>query len=197
LRNTGEANAWRAKVVAVQRSLVPRQRGPGAHYAAQIRLQNVQQVYNQLTALKFPADSAKIIKVRDQKLALINQINQELAEIIKYDSAEEIVGSLELLGRTNAHMGEAFLNAPVPAEVQKDETAKKQYVAAVAEMARPFLNKATESYRGAVSKGRELETYTAPYFTAIEAIGVLDPQHKVDMGQEAIPRNFQDWMGLK
>jgi hypothetical protein len=172
-------------------------KGPGAHYAAQIRLQNVQQVYNQLTALKFSADSSKMIKVRDQKVALINQLNQELAEIIKYDSGEEIVGSLELLGRANAHMAEAFLTAPIPAEVQKDETAKKQYTAAVAELARPFQGKALESYRSAVSRGRELETYTPAYHAAIEAIGQLEPSRRVDLGEEAMPRNYQDWMGLR
>lgn len=197
IRNRKEWSDWRTKVVAVQRNLVPKLRGPGAHYAAQIRLQNIEQVYRQLVALKFPANSARIKKVADEKLGLVNQLNQELAEIVKYDSAEEIVGSLELLGRTNAHMNESLLNAPLPPEVARDETAKTQYTAAVSEMAKPFHAKAIESFRGAVSKGRDLETYTTPYFNAIESLRQLDPNMKLDLGSESFAKTYQDWMGLK
>jgi len=197
LRNRREWTDWRAKVVSVQKNLVPKLRGPGAHYAAQIRLQNIEQVYNHLVSLKFPANSARIKKVADEKLGLVTQLNQELAEIIKYDSAEEIVGSLELLGRTNAHMNESLLNAPLPPEVAKDDAAKQQYTAAVAEMARPFLAKAIESYKGAVSKGKELETYTQPYFNAIDSLRALDSNSKSDLGSEALAKTYQDWMGLK
>lgn len=197
VRNRKEWSDWRSKVVAVQKNLVPKLRGPGAHYAAQIRLQNIEQVYQHLTALKFPANSARIKKVADEKLGLVNQLNQELVEIIKYDSAEEIVGALELLGRTNAHMNESLLNAPLPPEVARDEAAKTQYTAAVAEMAKPFQAKAIESFRGAVSKGRDLETYTAPYFNAIESLRLLDPNIRLDLGSEPFAKTYQDWMGLK
>ncbi len=197
IRNNREWGAWRSKVVSVQQSLVPRLRGPGAHYAAQIRLQNVEQVYNQLTSLKFTADTAKMKRVADQKLELVNKLNQELVEIIKYDSAEEIVGALELLGRTNAHMREALLKAPVPPEVNKDEVTKQKYLSAVGDMANPFFNKAIESYRGAISKGRELETFNEPYFASIEALRTMDTGFKVDLGQEAITKTYQDWMGIK
>lgn len=197
IRNRKEWSEWRTKVVAVQKNLVPKLRGPGSHYAAQIRLQNIEQVYHQLVSLKFPANSARIKKVADEKLGLVNQLNQELGEIIKYDSAEEIVGSLELLGRTNAHMNESLLNAPLPPEVAKDEAAKAQYTSAVAEMAKPFLAKAIESYRGAISRGRDLETYNTPYFNSIESLRLLDPSMKSDLGSEPIAKTYQDWMGLK
>lgn len=197
LRNSREWGAWRNKVVSVQQSLVPRLRGPGAHYAAQIRLQNIEQVYNQLTSLKFTSDTAKMKKVADQKLEFVNKLNQELAEIIKYDSAEEIVGALEMLGRTNAHMSEALLKAPVPPEVTKDEATKQKYLSAVGEMASPFRSKSVESYRGAIAKGRELETFNGAYFASIEALRVTDPGFKVDLGQEAITKTYQDWMGIK
>ncbi len=197
IRNRREWNDWRSKVVSVQKNLVPRLRGPGAQYAAQIRLQNTEQVYQQLVSLKFPANSARLKKVADDKLALINKLNQELAEVIKYDSAEEIVGALELLGRTNAHMNEALLSAPLPPEVANDEAARNQYTAAVAEMAKPFLAKAIESFRGTVAKGKELETYNNSYFNAMEGLRVLDPNAKLDLGSEAFAKTYQDWMGLK
>ena len=186
LRNNSEWANWRNKVVAVQQSLVPKLRGPGAHFAAQIRLQNIEQVYKQLTSLKFPAESAKIKKIADQKLNLINKINLELTEVVKYDSAEEIVGSLELLGRTNAHMSDALLKAPLPPEVIKDNNTKQQYINAVSDMAKPFLAKAIESYRGAITKGKDLETYSSSYFVSINSLYVLDPNFKLDNGQEAI-----------
>jgi hypothetical protein len=184
-------------VVSVQQSLVPRLKGPGAHYAAQIRLENIEPVYNQLTSLQFTSDTNKIKKVADQKLEIVNRLNKELAEIIKYDSAEEIVGALELLGRTSAHMADALLRAPLPPEVVKDEATKQNYLAAVKEMARPFQVKAIESYRGAIQKAKDLETYTKPYFVSMEALRVLDPNARLDLGQEASPHTYQDWMGFK
>lgn len=197
IRNRKEWDLWRAKVVAVQRNLVPKLRGPGAHYAAQIRLQNVESVYTHLASIKFPANTARMKKVADEKLSLVNQLNQELAEIIRYDSAEEIVGALELLGRTNAHMNEALLKAPLPPELQKDEAAKQQYMLAVGDMAKPFLGKAIESFQGAVNKGIELETYTGSYFNAIESLRVLNPNGKNDLNEDLIAKTYQDWMGLK
>ncbi len=202
IRNRKEWDLWRAKVVVVQKSLVPKLRGPGAHFAAQIRLQNIEQVYVHLESLKFPANTTRMKKVADEKLVLVNQLNQELGEIIKYDSAEEIVGALELLGRTNAHMSEALLKAPLPEELQKDEAAKQQYLNAVGEMAKPFLVKAVESFQGAVSKGRELEAYTPAYQSAIESLRMLNSnsnndQAKNDQGAEFMANTYRDWMGLK
>ncbi len=154
-------------------------------------------MYNQLTSLKFTSNSAKIKKVADEKLSIINKLNLELVEIIKYDSPEEIVGALELLGRTNAHMNESLLTAPLPPELNKDENAKQQYLTAVSEMAKPFLMKAIESYKGAITKARDLETFNAPYFTSLQAVQKLDPGFKVDVGQEAMLKSYQDWMGVR
>lgn len=197
LNNRQEAAAWRKKVVQVQQSLVPRLKGPGARYAAKVKLQNIEQLFTDLTSLKFTANTAKMKKVADQKLELVNKLNQGLAEIVKYDSADELVGALELLGRTNAHMNSALLGAPIPPEVAKDENVKKQYLDQVAEMARPFQAKALESFQGAVAKGRDLEAYTPAYFQAIEAVRALDSSFKMDLGQEAMAKTYQDWMGLK
>jgi tetratricopeptide (TPR) repeat protein len=151
INNKGEAAAWRTKVIQVQQSLVPRLKGPGARFAAKVKLQNIEQLYSELTALKFPANTLKMKKVAEQKLEIVNKLNSGLAEIVKYDSPEEIVGALELLGRTNYHMNSALLGAPVPPEVTKDDATKQQYMAAVGEMAKPFMAKALESYRGAIS----------------------------------------------
>ncbi|MEY4617107.1 MAG: hypothetical protein RJB66_2067 [Pseudomonadota bacterium] len=197
LNSKGEATNWRTKVVQVQQSLVPRLKGPGARFAAKVKLQNIEQLYSNLTALKFPANTAKMKKVAEQKLELVNKLNQGLAEIVKYDSAEEVVGALELLGRTNAHMNSALMGAPVPPEVTKDEATRQQYMSAVGEMAKPFSSKALESYRGAIAKGRELEAYTSAYFASIEAVRAMDPNFILDIGQEAMPKTYQDWMGFK
>lgn len=197
VKNTKEGTLWRNKVVTVQRNLVPKLKGPGARYAALVKLQNLEQLYKELTSLKFPANTARMKKVADQKLEIVNRLNQELGEVIKYDSSEEIVGALELLGRTNAHMGAALIGAPLPPEVTRDEATKKQYLAAVGEMAKPFQAKAMESYRGAISKGRELEAYPEAYFSAISGYQQIDPSSKLDLGQETLSKTYLDWMGYK
>jgi hypothetical protein len=96
-------------------------------------------------------------------------------------------------------MHEALLKAPLPSELLKVEAAKQKqdYLGAVNEMAKPFLAKAIESYRGSISKGRELEAFVDQYFIAIESMRSLDPSFRVDFGQDATPKTYQDWMGLK
>jgi hypothetical protein len=31
----------------------------------------------------------------------------------------------------------------------------------------------------------------------MEAVKVMDPNYKLDIGQEAMPKTYQDWMGFK
>ena len=55
----------------------------------------------------------------------LNELTKKLADVIKYDSPEEIVGSLYLAGKANHHLGDTFINAPVPHGLKAEEL--KQY----------------------------------------------------------------------
>jgi tetratricopeptide (TPR) repeat protein len=197
LRKRTDADEWKQKVVSVQRRLVPKLRGPGAQYAARIRLDLIEPSYSRLISLRFSTNTEAIKRTLAEKLDLLENINKELSEVIKYDSPEEIVGALELLGRANENMYNSYMSAPLPAKVAANEEAKVKYLKIVEEQALPFKTTALESYRKAVARGRELEAYPSSYFDAIKKLRTMDPQTKSEHEQQSGSGVYLDWMGLK
>jgi hypothetical protein len=143
-----------------------------------------------------PAESAKMKSATDKKLSLLNQLNTELAEIIKYDNSEEIVASLSLLGRANDHLAQAFLTAPIPKEI-KDEAQIKQYKDIIKENVKPFQAKSLESFKAAVKQAKDLETYNEYYFISLNYIKEVDPNFAFSKGERAFSQINVDWMGVK
>lgn len=197
LRQKDEADQWKQKVVAVQRRFVPKLRGPGARYAAQVRLELLETQYSKLAGLRFSSNTEAMKRVLTEKLDLVGLINRELSEIIKYDSPDEVIGALEFLGRTNEHMYASYMSAPIPGKIAGNEEAKKKYLKIVEEQALPFRNTAIESYRKAVSRGSEFEAYPKAYFLAYEILKRIDSSFQSDFGQAAGSKAYFDWMELK
>ena len=112
--------------------------------------------------------------------------------MIKYDSPEEIVGSLYLAGKANHHLGDTFINAPVPHGLKAEEL--KQYQEGVRKVADPFFVKAKESYKGAVDKGLQLESYGKDFESARESLKKLDPSSIVDHGEVPAESKNSAWM---
>jgi hypothetical protein len=115
--------------------------------------------------------------------------------VIKYDSPEEIVGALKMLGEANLLMGESFVNAPLPRELKLPEEVA-QYKAGVQKIADPFLAKAKDLLKSAVERGNEFEAYGEDYRQARALVGKLDPKLFYDGGEEPISVRQPNWMGL-
>jgi TolA-binding protein/tetratricopeptide (TPR) repeat protein len=196
MHDTSKSNYWASQTVKRQQELVPKLKGPGAQFAAKIRFGKAEMMYNELKAVDIPAEAAKMKKATDKKLNLLNQLNTELTEIIKYDSSEEIVGSLSLLGRANDHLADAFLKAPIPKEI-KDEAQIKQYQEIIKENIKPFQAKSFESFKAAIKQARDLETYNEYYFLSLNYIKEVDPGFAFDKGEKAFLQINSDWMGVK
>lgn len=196
MRDTGKSIYWASQTVKRQQELVPKLKGPGAQYAAKVRFGKAEIMFNELKAISIPSDSKKMKTAIDKKLSLLNGLNTELTEIIKYDSSEEIVASLSLLGRANDHMADAFLNAPIPKEI-KDEAQIKQYKEIIKENVKPFQLKSMESFKAAVKQARDLETYNEYYFLSLNYLKDADPNFNFDKGEKAVSQLTMDWLGVK
>jgi cellulose synthase operon protein C len=162
-------------------------------FVSKIKYSEVEKSYNNFIQMKIPSDPAKQKAAVDKKLEAIAQLNTELTEVIKLDSAEEIIKSINMLGDANLHMGQSILNTPLPADL--NEAQKKVYQAEISKIADPFIKKAGESYKVAVDRGRDLSVYNNAYRNSYAKMGVQDPVGYYNKGEITFENRQVDWMG--
>lgn len=190
-RQVSEADAWAKKTIAVQRRLAGDQKY-GAKYAAKLKFAEALNSFREYKAARISANPARQKETLDKKIGALANLNKELAAVIKYDSAEEIVSGLSLLGESNLHMYEAIMTVPVPGGLNAEET--KQYKAGVEQMASPFVAKAKESFKLAVDRGWELEVYNEGYHIAMDQYTRLTPGAYYNNGEQASDVRIINWM---
>lgn len=194
LRRKTESEEYKKKVLAMQRRYAPEKKGPGASYAAKIKILDARETYAEMRGISLN-NLRKLKENSEKKTALITKLNNQLGEVIKYDSPEEIISSLYLLGQANLHMSEALTNSPVPPELKKTEEIS-QYKAEVQKLADPFVAKAKESLKAAVDRGSEFETYSGDYQKARDMLAQMDPKIIYNGGERGSEFTQTDWAGL-
>lgn len=164
-------------------------------YLAKLKLKMALELFNQLKAISIPADPKKQKAAVGKKLENMNVLNQQLGLIIRLDSAEEIVSALNILGESNEHMAQSFSSVPVPGNLNADQ--KKLYLAEIEKITSPFVNKSDESYKLAVERGMDLQTYNDAYANSFRKMSKKYPQKFYGSGE--IPNDSQaiDWGGEK
>jgi TolA-binding protein len=194
LRRPADVEEWRQKTLGLQARYAPNKKGVGAKYAAQIKLEDAQETFREFKRINLN-NVQKLKILSDMKISQLTKLNAQLSEVIKYDSPEEIVGALKMLGEANLLMGESFVNAPLPRELKLPEEVA-QYKAGVQKIADPFLAKAKDLLKSAVERGNEFEAYGEDYRQARALVGKLDPKLFYDGGEEPISVRQPNWMGL-
>jgi tetratricopeptide (TPR) repeat protein len=182
---------WKKKTLSLQKSYAPNKKGPGATYAAKIKLTDATVVFNDLKSIRIPANPAQQQAAAQKKIGLVSKLNSDLGEVVKYDSAEEIVGALSLAGQANLHMAESLVNAPIPQGLNPTET--KQYKAGIEKLAEPFFNKAKDSLKAAVDRGSELDTFNDHYQKARQLALKMDPKMFYDGGEIGSEVRMGSW----
>lgn len=190
-RQISESEAWAKKTIAVQRRLGGEKK-EGAKYAAKLKFDESMKTFNEFKGIRISANPKRQKETLDKKIAALTKTNSELAQVIKYDSAEEIVSSLSVLGEANLNMYESIMNTPVPGGLNAEET--KQYKAGVEQLASPFLSKAKESFKLAVDRGWELEVYNEGYRVAMDQFSKLSPGTYYNNGEQASDVRIINWM---
>ncbi|RYZ79997.1 MAG: hypothetical protein EOP06_26125 [Proteobacteria bacterium] len=148
--------------------------------------------FREFKSIRISSNPKRQKETLDLKVAALTKTNKELGQVIKYDSAEEIVSALSVLGEANLNMYESIMNTPVPGGLNADET--KQYKAGVEQLASPFLGKAKESFKLAVDRGWELEVYNDGYRTAMDHYSKLVPNSYYNNGEVGADVRIINWM---
>lgn len=187
-----DADTWKTKTLAVQKRLARSDKSIGNQYAARIKLEDAKTLSAKYTSIRIPANPQKQKKAVDEKIDLLSQLTKLLNEVTKYESAEEVVTSLSILGEANYHMSQAILNTPLPSGLNAEE--KKAYEDGIGKIADPFLQKAKEAFKAAVDRGFELEVYNEGFRKSREFIAQGDPNSYYDMGEIGFETRFMNWI---
>lgn len=192
-RKKDESEKYRAKVLAMHNRLSANEKAKSAPFAAKIKYDDSVKTYEEFRQIKIPADPKKQKAAVDKKLEMINKLNAELAQVVKFDSAEEIIKSLNLTGEANAHMADSILSAPVPAELKEEQ--KKIYLEGISKIADPFKTKAIDSFKLTVERGHDLAVYNDSYKNALSRMKGYMPETYYDNGEIASESRLMNWLG--
>lgn len=184
---------YKNKTIQLQRRFSKEGKGMGQKYAAQLKFDDADATYREYKSVKIPSNPAKQKAAVDRKIELLGRLNTQLTEIIKYDSAEEIVAALNLNGEANLNMYEEIVNTPLPPGLSEEQ--KKQYKAGIDGIAQPFLTKAKDSFKLGVERGMDLEVYSSEYQNAYSRLAKLNPSVYYNGSEMSSDSRLINWMG--
>jgi tetratricopeptide (TPR) repeat protein len=188
-----EIEKYRNRIVAMHRRLSGDEKAKAAQYVARIRFSEVEKTYNEFLQIKIPADAKKQKAAVDKKLEFMTKLSAELTEVIKLDSAEEIIKSIVMLGDANEHMGSSILNTPLPTDLSEEQ--RKIYQTEIGKIADPFMKKSTESYKLAVERAHDLAVYNNAYRSAYSKLSAKDPENYYNKGEITYDSRLMNWLG--
>ena len=158
----------------------------GVYYAAQAEFINAYDTYVRCIKIKIPrAPKAQSSAVKN-KLNLFNKLKEDLKSVIRYDSAEQVVASLVLIGMASDHIGDAIYYSPLPKGLNKAEI--QQYRAGLKKTSEPFKTEAVNNYELAVNKAKQLGSYEQTWLK--KALGRLSRQGQSPLDPNPILRKM-------
>lgn len=187
-----DADEWKEKTLAVQRRLARSDKSVGSHFAAQIKLGEASRALESYKRIEIPAAPEKQKKAVDRKVESLGQLTKLLNEVAKFESAEEVVSSLAILGEANLHMAQAIVNSPLPPGLNAEE--KKVYGEGMAKFSEPFMTKAKEAFKAAVERGYELEVYGDGFQKAREFMASNNNTNYYDQDEVGFDTRYLNWI---
>lgn len=177
------------KTIAVQKRLSGG-KGLGASEAAESRFELANETLRELETLRIPANPQRQGDAIKRKLDLVTRLNNEMAEVIKYDDGQFVIAALTTAGRAYDHMSRSLYDAPKPAGLNADEM--KAYNSEVDKIAAPMRQNAVDNYRRAVTKSHEIQVYNKWVIDAMAAMNRIDKNQFSETGERVLnSREFE------
>lgn len=191
LKGSSQAYSYEDRLLSLQKRLGGSKTGK---WASIVKLRRAKDTYREFTDIKIPANPEKQKKAVDDKVGLLNKLNKELNDIVKLNHPDSIISSLSLLGEANSHMATSILGSPLPKGL--DAETEKQYKEQLPKLADPFRVRATDSYKVALERAWEFETYNADYLKALKYMNAIDPVKYYYSDEIKQDVRFINWMAL-
>ena len=165
----------------------------GVYYAAEADFLKVYDTYLRFIKIRIPSNPKLQQKVVKEKLALLARLKEELKRVIRYDSGDQVIASLVLIGLASDHIGAAIYNSPIPKGLNKAEI--QQYKAGLQKTVEPFKKEAVNNYKLAIDKSQQLSNYNSTWLKkALDQLSKYN-QSPFSTGQTVSPVTFYDWSG--
>lgn len=164
-------------------------------YAAEARFELAQATLRDLAAIRFTAsDKQQATAAGDVKKVREKYIN-EMKQVILFDNAKWIVAALTSSGQMFETIANKFDRIPVPKGFNEEDA--KKYRELIGQQVTGFKNEAKNSYKAAVDRSQELESYSTWTQIARQGLASMDQTSKArDAGEIAADAQAIDWMGL-
>jgi len=182
------------KVISMQKRLSGGNNPVGVREAAECKYIQVAKIFDELRAIRIPANPKAQGKAVQEKLGMLNRLKEQLKAVILYDDGPMVVNSLALIGQAYQHMAASIYAVPLPKGLDAEGMA--QYKAGVDGVAKPFQEEAIKNYEAAIDKGYKLEGYSEGLKTAQRELNRLSKEKMSDYGERAIITKITDYMGL-
>ena len=190
-----DAEDWYKKTIYQQKKLSTKEAPVGVSFAAEAKYILVAKTFDELRAIRIPANPAKQKQAVNEKINMLEKLKNELKDVIRYDDAYMVVNSLTLIGQAYQHMAAAIYAVPLPKGL--DDAGMKQYKAGIDGVAKPFTDQAMANYSLAIEKGFALESYNDGLKTAQRELNRLNKDKFQDYGEKAIQVKNVDTLGVE
>lgn len=190
-KGSSQSYSYEDRLISMQKKLGG---SKGAKWSAIVKLRRSKDTYSDFVEIKIPSNPEKQKKAVDDKVGLLNKLNKELNDVVKLNHPESIISSLAMLGEANHHMANAILNSPLPKGL--DAETEKQYREGIPKLAEPFKLRANDSYKLALERAWEFETYNDDYIKALKYMNSVDPSKYYYADEIKQDVRFINWMSL-
>jgi tetratricopeptide (TPR) repeat protein len=190
-----QSREWYQRVLEMYRKRGKADRGEVVRFAAEAKWRLAQETVTEISGIKFGASdkqqaqaAAKLKSLRDRYIA-------DMKEVIRFDNAEFVVAALASTGQMFETMARVFSRIPVPSGLSGEDAQK--YRELIQTQVNGFNDEAKSSYKTAVEKSLELESYSSWTAMARNGLAALDSSASVTAGDEVTSEaRSADWMGL-
>jgi tetratricopeptide (TPR) repeat protein len=190
---TKQKELWQEVIARYKRA--GEAKGATAAFAAEAQFELSQSVLHDLNAIKFYKNAKQQAQAaNDIKLAREKYIN-EMKKVILFDNAKWIIAALTSSGQMFESVARKFDGISIPSNFSEEDG--KKYRELITQQSNGFREEAKNSYKTAVDRSQELESYSEWTLAARQGLAGLDPASKAkDAGEVASEALATDWMGL-
>ena len=146
-----------------------------AAFAAKAKFELSNKIFYEYLSVKIPKDPKAQASAITKKLSLIDKINKKMQEVINFDDGYTIVSALNRLGQAYQHLTFSILNAPLPNGLTAEE--KKQVKGLLKQKVEPFKSNSLSSYKKALEKAEQLETFNEDSLATILELAKIDSSY--------------------
>lgn len=164
-------------------------------YAAEAQFELSQPILQDLARVKFYHNAKQQAQAANDIKGFREKYVNAMKQVILYDNAKWIIAALTSSGQMFESIARKFDGIPTPNGFNADDA--KKYRDLITQQSDGFRGEAKNSYKTAIDRSQELESYSEWTTIARQNLANLDPSQKSkDDGEVAAESTSMDWMGL-